>query len=202
MVFIGLKDLRPPYGPGNPLDAALRAARTYYSPDGAALNAAAYPLLVVRSSGIRTYALARMAMAGWDDQFGYELIEDDMELDFPPSETRLGKELERTLATARDRQAALVMAMPGRYRQAMDETERRQVDMSNESGQWSESAGLAGASTGEGGFGFGGNGSSGDGRSNQLGSSNHGSAYGGSNSVAGSRGGFAFAPDGAANGMR
>lgn len=200
-VFIGLKDLRPPYGPGNPLDAALRAARTYYSPDGAALNAAAYPLLVVRSSGIRTYALARMAMAGWDDQFGYELIEDDMDLAFPPSEMKLGKELERTLATARDRQAALVMAMPGRYRQAMDELSEDKLDMEGENGQWSESAGLAGSTNGEGGFGFGGSSNSGDGRSNQLGSGGGtGSAYGGS-SVAGGRGGFAFAPDGATSGM-
>ena len=197
-VFIALKDLRPPYGPGNPLDAALRAVRTYYSPDGAALNASAYPLLVVRSSGIRTYALARMAMAGWDDQFGYELIEDDMELAFPESETKLVKELERTLATARDRQAALVMAMPGRYRQAMEELSEDKLDMSGDGGQWSEAAGAEGSMSGEGGagFGLGGNGNG----SSQLASGGNGSAYGGSGSVAGGRGGFAFAPDGAGTG--
>lgn len=197
-VFIALKDLRPPYGPGNPLDAALRAARTYYAPEGAALNASAYPLLVVRSSGIRTYALARMAMAGWDDQFGYELIEDDMELAFPESETKLVKELERTLATARDRQAALVMAMPGRYRQAMEELSEDKLDMSGDGGQWSESADGAGSMSGEGGAGFG-IGGSGNG-SNQLASGGNGSAYGGNGGVAGGRGGFAFAPDGAGGG--
>ena len=120
-VVIGLKDLKPPYGPGNPLDAALRTIRTHYAPKDGALNTSAYPLLVVRSSGIRTYALARLAMAGWDDQFGYELIEDDMELSYPEGEPDLSKEIERTLASARSRQAALVMAMPGRYRRAMAE---------------------------------------------------------------------------------
>ena len=197
-VFIAIKDLRPPYGPGNPLDAALRAARTYYAPEGAALNASAYPLLVVRSSGIRTYALARMAMAGWDDQFGYELIEDDMELAFPESETKLVKELERTLATARDRQAALVMAMPGRYRQAMEELSEDKLDVSGDGGQWSEAAGDTGSMSGENGAGFG-LGGSGNG-SSQLASGGNGSAYGGNGSVAGGRGGFAFAPDGAGTG--
>lgn len=185
-VFIGLKDLRPPYGPGNPLDAALRSARSYYAPEASGLNTAAYPLLVVRSSGIRSYALARMAMAGWDDQFGYELIEDDMDLAFPPSEGKLGKELERTLATARERQAALVVAMPGRYRQAMDELSEDKLDVGDD-GQWSE-AGDAGSS-GQGGAGYG------------FGGSGDGSSGAGGMGVAGRRGGFAFAPDGAGSGM-
>lgn len=197
-VFIGMKDLRPPYGPGNPLDAALRAARTYYAPDGTSLNASAYPLLVVRSSGIRTYALARMAMAGWDDQFGYELIEDDMELAFPPNEGKLGKELERTLATARDRQAALVMAMPGRYRQAMEELSEDRIDVTGEEGQWSESSGAGGMGNGGDGFGLGGSGSADIGDGSSRGSSLAGGGGSTTGGVAGRRGGFAFAPDGAA----
>ena len=204
-VFIGLKDLRPPYGPGNPLDAALRAARGYYAPDAAALNTSAYPLLVVRSSGIRTYALARLAMSGWDDQFGYELIEDDMELAYPESEVKLSKELERTLATARERQAALVMAMPGRYRQAMNELSDDKLDFGDEPGQWSESSGGAGMDGGgSAGFGFGGSGN-GSGSGSNAGSDqrfgNNQSALSGSpGGVAGGRGGFAFAPDGAGPG--
>jgi uncharacterized protein YoxC len=202
-VFIGLKDLRPPYGPGNPLDAALRSARSYYAPDGAALNTSAYPLLVVRSSGIRTYALARLAMAGWDDQFGYELIEDDMELAYPKSESRLAKELERTLTTARDRQAALVMAMPGKYRQAMDELSEDHLDMGDEPGQWTESAG---GGSGGGGFGAGEGSGSGFGTGDEAGSGRlasgaSGSTFGqGRGGIAGGRGGFAFAPDGASGG--
>ncbi len=190
-IFIGIKDLRPPYGPGNPLDAALRTARNYYAPNSESLNTSAYPLLVVRSSGIRTYALARMAMAGWDDQFGYELIEDDMELAYPQSESRLAKELERTLSTARDRQAALVLAMPGRYRQAMEELSEDKLDFGDEPGQWSESSGGYAGAEGEAGFGFG----AGAGGSGSLADSRSGSSRGGG--IAGGRGGFAFAPEGA-----
>lgn len=136
-VLLPLKDLKPPYGPGNPLDAALRTARQHYAPKDGALNSSAYPLLVVRSSGIRTYALARMAMAGWDDQFGYELIEDDMELAFPEGEPSLGKELEQSLVTARSRQAALVMAMPGRYRRVIEELSDDQIRFDEGGESWS-----------------------------------------------------------------
>lgn len=140
-VLIPLKDLKPPYGPGNPLDAALRTVRTHYAPKDGALNSSAYPLLVVRSSGIRTYALARMAMTGWDDQFGYELIEDDMELSFPVGEPALGRELEQTLVAARHRQAALVMAMPGRYRQVMEELGDDQIDFEDGGNAWNAAQG-------------------------------------------------------------
>ncbi len=116
-ILIGLADLRPPYGPGNPLDAALRTVRSRFAPANGALTSTAYPLLVVRPSGIRSYAMARQAMSGWDDQFGYELIDEDLPLAFPDSQPGLSAEIEKALALARERQAALVMAMPQKYRQ-------------------------------------------------------------------------------------
>ncbi|MGN6545568.1 MAG: hypothetical protein ACTHK7_11010, partial [Aureliella sp.] len=160
-VVIGLKDLKPPYGPGNPLDAALRTIRTRYAPKDGGLNTSAYPLLVVRSSGIRTYALARMAMAGWDDQFGYELIDDEMELEFPPGEPGLAKDIEQSLVATRNRQAALVMAMPGKYRRAM-------AELSDDDFNFEEGSGDGGGWGGEGdgsgdGSGDGASGGSGDG---------------------------------------
>ncbi|MCC6507710.1 MAG: hypothetical protein IT423_01280 [Pirellulaceae bacterium] len=204
-VVIALKDMRPPYGPGNPLDAALRSVRSYYAPKDGSLNSAAYPLLVVRSSGIRTYALARLAMAGWDDQFGYELIEDDMELAFPEGEPALGRELERTLVTARNRQAALVMAMPGRYRQALEELNEDDITFEDGEGGWGADSGLGSSGSGMGTAAAPGSAGSG------LGSTEAGfepgsgatarSSSGAGNSstdrqLAGGRGGFAFAPDG------
>ncbi len=116
-ILIGLADLRPPYGPGNPLDAALRTVRSRFSPTNGALTSTAYPLLIVRPSGIRSYAMARQAMSGWDDQFGYELIDEELQLAFPESQAGLSAEIEKALALARERQAALVMAMPQKYRQ-------------------------------------------------------------------------------------
>ncbi|MCA9133437.1 MAG: hypothetical protein KDA45_09795, partial [Planctomycetales bacterium] len=115
-VLLQLDDLQPPYGPGNPLDAALRTIRTQYVPANHALTSTAYPLLVVRPSGIRTYAMARAAMSGWDDQFGYELIGEDLELSFPQGEPGLKNKIVQAVELARQRQAALVMAMPKKYR--------------------------------------------------------------------------------------
>ena len=54
-------------------------------------------------------------MNGWDDQFGYELISEDLELRFPPSPPHLKDKIAQTLELARQRQAALIMAMPQHY---------------------------------------------------------------------------------------
>ncbi|MEO8271559.1 MAG: hypothetical protein ABI557_17680, partial [Aureliella sp.] len=122
-VLLRIEDLEPPYGPGNPLDAALRTIRTQYAPANHAITSTAYPLLIVRPSGIRSYAMARAAMSGWDDQFGYELIGDDLELTFPEGEPGLSDKIARALELARDRQAALILAMPQKYR-AFSERDR------------------------------------------------------------------------------
>jgi hypothetical protein len=113
-LLISMNDLRPPHGPGNPLDASLRLIRTAYQKSGWSSSASPYPLLLVRPNGITSYALARSAMSGWDDQFGYELIDQSMPLAFPPSIPGLTPQLASTLETARQRQAALIAAMPRR----------------------------------------------------------------------------------------
>jgi hypothetical protein len=114
-VVLSNTDLKPPYGPGNPLDAALRTIRSEYPSTNGSVTNNPYPLLVVRPSGIRHYMMARSAMAGWDDQFGYELISEDLELAFPPGPPHLHDKLLQTLALARQRQAALIAAMPKHY---------------------------------------------------------------------------------------
>ncbi len=119
-VLIRIADLEPPYGPGNPLDAALRTIRAHYVPVNHAVTSTAYPLLVVRPTGIRSYAMARAAMSGWDDQFGYELVGKELELVFPDGEPGLAQKIAQTLDLARQRQAALIMAMPQKYREYAD----------------------------------------------------------------------------------
>lgn len=108
-------DLRPPYGPGNPLDAVLRTIRAEFPATNGAVTSNPYPLLVVRPSGIRHFMMARAAMSGWDDQFGYELISEELELTFPPSVPKLELKIVSAIELARERQAALVMAMPKHY---------------------------------------------------------------------------------------
>lgn len=110
------QDLAGPLGPGNPLDASLRAIREFWArTEGASKLGEPYPLLIVRSDGAVAYARARAAMANWDDQFGYELVDSDMPLDFPAPDPALREVLQTAVATARQRQAMLVAAMPRRF---------------------------------------------------------------------------------------
>jgi hypothetical protein len=130
-------DLRPPYGPGNPLDAVLRTIRAEYPAKNGAVTYNPYPLLVVRPSGIKHYMMAKAAMSGWDDQHGYELISEDLELTFPPSAPGLEDKIATAIDLARQRQAALVMAMPQHYDAA-------QLESFNSGGGYAQNANLEG----------------------------------------------------------
>lgn len=108
-------DFNGPLGPGNPLDAALRAKREYVQQAANEQGGEPYPLLVVRPSGVLSYSAARAAMKAWDEEFGYELISDEKMLDFGPRDPELDKMLAQTVTVARKRQAMLAAAMPRRY---------------------------------------------------------------------------------------
>ena len=109
-------DLSGPLGPGNPLDAALRATREYLVANGVVGEAGEpYPLLVVRPDGTEAYGAARNAMKTWDDEFGYELIEADVQLEYPAADPALRELIIRSLADARQRQAILAAAMPSQF---------------------------------------------------------------------------------------
>jgi hypothetical protein len=121
-LLISNEELKPPFGPGNPVDSALRVLRVAYQKRDTTfgITQPPYPLLLVRPDGIQSYALARAAMGSWDDQFGYELIEADMKLAFPESPPGLREQLAAALDLARQRHAAMVMSVPQRLRQAQD----------------------------------------------------------------------------------
>ena len=110
------EDFAGPLGPGNPLDAALRTTREYLARIGqTTVHGEPYPLLLVRPDGAVAYSVARMAMKAWDEEFGYELIEQDILLDFPPPDPLLREEIERAVRDARQRQSALAAAMPNQF---------------------------------------------------------------------------------------
>ena len=136
-LLISLNDLRPPFGPGNPLDAALRVLRqTYQQKDTTfGITQPPYPLLIVRPDGIQTYALAREAMSGWDDQFGYELVDNEMELKFPLSPAGLKEQLISTVDLAKRRQQALIAAMPRRVVAQDGNDDWGDIDASNSTGK-------------------------------------------------------------------
>jgi hypothetical protein len=124
-VVIAPKDMFPP-GPSNPLASALRMLRNRYEESDRAqgfASQAPYPLLMVRPDGVETYAIARKAIESWDDQFGYELINAEMELAFPPSVPGTKEMLEQVVESSKQRQKALLAANPKlarEYAMAMD----------------------------------------------------------------------------------
>ena len=87
-------DFDEPLGPGNPLAAAIRAARQQMLLQGSVdpQNAGEpYPLLLVRPAGIPAYDAALAAMKSWGSEFGYELINDDWQLKYPPPDPNVDK---------------------------------------------------------------------------------------------------------------
>ncbi|MBA2116449.1 hypothetical protein [Bremerella alba] len=114
-------DFQEPLGPGNPLAASLRTIREYRQSQGGPGQGNPYPLLIVRSGGAESYAAAREALNGWDDEFGYELVDEDTELAYPPADRFLAKRLIETVELARRRKLALIMAAPKRYGRVEDQ---------------------------------------------------------------------------------
>ena len=95
----------PPLQPGNMLDSALLTVREYWGRyDLAGQEGAAYPLIVVRPGGAQTFVLARQAMKSWDDEFGYELVEAQTNLDFGVKDPQLQTEVREAINEARLRQ--------------------------------------------------------------------------------------------------
>jgi hypothetical protein len=115
-VMITNHDLEGPLGPGNPLDAALRAIRDYWIGTETLDAATAYPLMIVRPQGTLSYMLGRAAISSWDDEFGYELIDDQMKLAFPKKNPALAELIRRSISDARQRQQLLRKAMPAHPR--------------------------------------------------------------------------------------
>ncbi|HUP79016.1 MAG TPA: hypothetical protein VM260_10715 [Pirellula sp.] len=155
-LLISLNDLKPPFGPGNPLDAALRVLRLAYQQKDATfgITLPPYPLLIVRPDGIQTYAVAREAMSGWDDQFGYELVDKELELTFPQSPAGLKEQLVSTVEMAKRRQQALIASMPRRVAARDRDENWDAIDMAN-STQLSDGVGTSIENTSKSGVGTG-----------------------------------------------
>ena len=103
-------DFDEPLGPGNPLAAAIRAAREQMLLQGSVdpQNAGEpYPLLLVRPAGIAAYDAALAAMKSWGSEFGYELINDDWQLKYPPPDPNLAKAVAQAIYLARQEHARL-----------------------------------------------------------------------------------------------
>jgi len=112
------EDFEGPQGPGNPLAAALRAAREYLVTHGGfdpEKDGEPYPLLLVRPDGIVAYYAAREAMKSWGTEFGYELVGADWELLFPQPDAEMAEVMQAAVEKARARQRQLAAAAPRSY---------------------------------------------------------------------------------------
>lgn len=118
-VVLSEQDFAPPLGVGNPLAAALRAAREYVArenPETAGdIDSEPYPLILVRPEGIPLYYRVREAIRSWDSDFGYELIDSDWDLDFPLPNPALATVEVQAIEASRQRRRTLAQAAPRAY---------------------------------------------------------------------------------------
>ncbi len=119
-IVFGDSDFAGPLGPGNPIAAALRAAREYLAnadPDNFEKKEP-YPLLLVRPDAIEAYYAAQAAVSSWGSQFGYELVGADWQLDYPEPDPQMAAVMNNAIAEARVRQQQLMAVAPREYRKA------------------------------------------------------------------------------------
>lgn len=114
------EDFISPDDLGNPLAAALRAAREYLNAkavqSGQSIPPDPYPLIVVRPDGLNNYYLARRAITSWDADFGYVFVKQDLPLEFPAIDSQLATVEHHAVMQAREMQQRLARAAPSRYR--------------------------------------------------------------------------------------
>ena len=116
-IRLGPADFEGPPGPGNPLASGLRAAREHLARQQADSGDPAvqpYPLLLVRPSGVMAYYAAREAIQSWGNEFGYQFIDEDWTLTFPPRDQALAEAEMRAIEESRRRLAWLGQVRPVR----------------------------------------------------------------------------------------
>ncbi len=114
-IVLTASDFISPIGPSNPLALALRATREFFQTAQPNTDEP-YPLLLVRPNGILAYYKAREAIESWGPEFGYELIGQDWQLEFPPKNPQLATVQQQAVGRGRAVLTQLARAAPSRYR--------------------------------------------------------------------------------------
>ena len=106
------QDFALPIRAGNPLDVALLTIQEHWQQlDVAGEQGSPYPLLVVRPGGAETFVLARRAMKSWADEFGYELVDADKDLDFGTNDSVLASKVNQVIQQSIKRQLQFARQM-------------------------------------------------------------------------------------------
>ena len=114
-IRFGPTDFEGPPGPGNPLASALRAAREHIAKnpgESGDPNVQPYPLLIVRPSGVMAYYAARESIQSWGSEFGYQFVDEDWTLTYPPRDAVLADAEMRAVEEARRRLEWLAQVRP------------------------------------------------------------------------------------------
>lgn len=106
--------------PSNPLASAIRATRDHLNARAAQAGAPEppdpYPLLIVRPNGIKQYQLARAALSSYDENYGYEFVDEDWQLSYPDlPDPQLANVQQHAIMLARERLAQLIRSAPRRF---------------------------------------------------------------------------------------
>lgn len=114
-IRLGPTDFEGPPGPGNPLASALRAAREYLAQrpgESGDPGVQPYPLLLVRPSGVMAYYAARESLQSWGSDFGYQFVDEEWHLTYPPADPALAEVELRAITEARRRLEWLAQVRP------------------------------------------------------------------------------------------
>src|SRR5688572_2429085 len=115
-VVLTERDFDGPLDNSNALASAVRAAEQYLgrnSQSNLREGGEPYPLLLVRPDGVNSYYVARAALRSWGDDFGYELIDADWQLDYQEPDSNLAAAEAKAVEDARKRQRYLGYAGTG-----------------------------------------------------------------------------------------
>jgi hypothetical protein len=111
-VELVLGDFLIPDEPANPFNTILRTIRDYYIETNQIVRGSEpYPLLIIRPSGIEMYEKARMATGDWVKDFGYEIVNEDWNIQYPEPNEELRRRILQQLDVARSRLSGYVAAM-------------------------------------------------------------------------------------------
>jgi len=110
-VELGPADFQALDEPANPFNTVLRTIRQYYTETGqVARGSEPYPLLIVRPTGIEMYENALTATGDWVRDFGYEIVNEDWDIQYPEPSDELRRRIQQQLEIARDRLSGYLMA--------------------------------------------------------------------------------------------
>ena len=110
-IILQADDFLTPDHRDNPMEMGVRTVRQYLvETQQLQRDTEPYPLFLVRPSGIYAYEAALRSLGSWKGDFGYELVEEDWNLEYPKPSEELKQRLDRQIQIARTRQFGYIQS--------------------------------------------------------------------------------------------